>query len=219
MQLRALIVYSCPSNGHFLELSDLIFPEAVDSFDIALSSSSQERGWLQRLSGFKNYFCSADKDKLLLKLNSYDFIVAYPLSFNTLAKFALGIRDSFPSEVLAYAADIGKPILLHEQTLVDAEVGMNPHLTKVYKRHWDALTSGTITGFNSENLDKKITRLIRAKKNNASLQIDGARMFITKDDVIIASESLEPLRVPSNAIITDLAKEEATMRGVSIVVE
>ena len=219
MQLRALVISCYPENGGFFDPADLVFPSVVESFDIAISSSAQDFGWLNKLSGFKNFYCATNSKKLKLKINSFDFILVYPLSLNTLAKFALGIRDSFPSEILATAADISKPILLFENAIEYAEQCANPNFSRIYKNHWNNIIGGSISSFNHDNFDKKLTRLIRAKQNNAVINTDGTRTFITKEDIILASESLEPLRVSSSTIITDVAREEAAIRGVVIIVE
>ena len=219
MQLRALIICCNYENGKFFDPLDLPLPSVVDSFDIAVSSSAQEAGFLNKLSGFRHYFCATDKSKLLLQINSYDFVITFPISLNTLAKFALGLRDSFPSEVLAVAAEIGKPILLFEKVMDFVESFANPNLKRIYKNHWTNIIGGNIASFNLENLSERLVRLMRAKQNNAKIKIDGARTFITKEDIILASESLAPLKIPSNAIVTDVAKEEANLRGVVIIVE
>jgi len=219
MQLKALIVCCYPENGVFLDPADIIFPSVVTTFDVAVSSSAQDYGWLKKMSGYKNFYCDSDKKKLILKINSYDFMLAYPLSLNTLAKFTLGIRDSFPSEILAAYADICKPILLYENAITYIDECANPNFKRIYKNHWNNILGGSITSFNLENLDKKLNRLIRAKQNNAIVKVVGARSFITKEDIILASESLEPLKVSSSTIITDVAKEEAVIRGVEIIVE
>lgn len=187
--------------------------------DIALSYSAQQHGWLRRLAVEHRVFCHNDCESLVLRLNSYDLMIVCPLSLNTLAKFALGLRDSFPAELLWQFAELGKPILLAEDGLPDEATAMNPHLVKIYRRYWQTITSGTISGFSPDNLASKATRLIRAKALANRQTNPTGRVFITRDDIILASESLEPLRVPYNAIVTDVAREEAESRNVTIVQE
>jgi hypothetical protein len=94
---------------------------------------------------------------------------------------------------------------------------MNPHLTKIYRRYWQTLAGGTIAGFTADNLSERAQKLIRAKMvNNRQPQVS-ERVFVTRDDVIAAAESLEPMRIPGNAIVTDMAREEASARGVIII--
>lgn len=94
---------------------------------------------------------------------------------------------------------------------------MNPHLVKIYRRHWQSITGGTVSGFNRDNLSEIATRMIRARAAAARQAVPGGRVFITRDDVIAAAASLEPMRLPHNAIITDAAREEAEARGVVII--
>ncbi|OGK06849.1 MAG: hypothetical protein A2W80_07105 [Candidatus Riflebacteria bacterium GWC2_50_8] len=185
--------------------------------EIALSHSAQQRGWLRHLAGDYPVYCQPDCERLVLKLKTYDLLIVNPLSLNTLAKFALGLRDSFPAELLWQFSQLGRPILLAEDALPEDSTAMNPHLVRIYRQHWQTVTGGSVSGFNSENLAEKAARMIRARSAAKGQQIVGARIFITRDDVIAASDSLEPLRVPFNAVITDIAREEAAARGVVIV--
>ena len=219
-QLRALLVYCCPEDGKFVDPYELELPSVVKLDEAAISVSAQEHGFLRKLARDYRVYCANDEADLLLKIRSYDLFIVFPLSLNTLAKFSLGIQDSFPSRLLAKAAETGKPILLGEGCLPDAKSSMNPHLLKVYKQHWDRLIGGTITGFKQEDISRQITKIVRTRtQRNVSLSLQGSRTFVTKEDIILAAESLDPLVVPQNAIITDAAKEEAEIRGVFITFE
>ena len=198
---------------------ELELPAVFTRPDYALSVSAQQHGWLRKLAINNRVFCAPDCENLVLKLNSYDLLIANPLSLNTLAKFALGLRDSFPAEILRQFSELGKPILLSESCLPDEKTAMNPHLVKVYRRHWQTVTGGTVCGFSPDNIAEMATKMIRARAAAARQPLVGGRVFITRDDIISASESLEPLRVPYNAIITDVAREEAENRGVVIIRE
>lgn len=185
--------------------------------EVALSHSAQQRGWLRSLAGDYPVYCQADAERLILKLNTYDLLIANPLSLNTLAKFALGLRDSFPAELLWQFSQLGKPILLSEEAMPDDSTAMNPHLVRIYRQHWQAVTGGSVCGFTDDNIAEKAARMVRAKAVSSQQPVVGARIFVTRDDVIAASDSLEPLRVPGNAIITDVAREEAVARNVVII--
>lgn len=218
--LRPLILFCQPENRAFLPgETELELPAIFSGADFAISHSAQQHGWLRKLASRGRVYCQSDCENLVLRLNSYDLLIANPLSLNTLAKFALGLRDSFPAEILWQFSELGKPILLAENAVPDEKTAMNPHLIKIYRRYWQTVTSGTVSGFNPDNLAQTATRLIRAKAAAGRQSMPGVRAFITRDDIITASESLEPLRVPYNAIITDVAREEAAARGVIIIQE
>ncbi|MDD3148670.1 MAG: hypothetical protein PHD82_15355 [Candidatus Riflebacteria bacterium] len=216
--LRPLVLFCLPEERTIAEAAaDFELPAVFSGPDFAVSWSAQQQGWLRRLAMNHRTFCQADCESLVLRLNSYDLLIANPLSLNTLAKFALGLRDSFPAELLWQFSALGKPILLAETCLPDEKSAMNPHLIRIYRRHWQTITSGTISGFNNDNLSELATRMVRARAAAARQPVYGARVFVTRDDIIAASETLEPLKVPFSAIITDAAREEAQARNVVIV--
>lgn len=216
-QLKALIIYCCPESGHFLPLEPADFPVFFVRPDIALSTSAQSKGWLRKLASTFKCYTSADENNLLLRLNTYDLFLVHPLSLNTLAKFALGIQDSFPTKILYEAAALGKPILLNDQFLPAPDSQMNPHLLRIYRQHWERLLSGTIAPFNLENLEQVTVKILRQRSTQSAAEFSGNRRIITRDDIILAAESLEPLKLPASAIVTDLAREEAQARGVIII--
>jgi hypothetical protein len=215
--LKALILSCMPESGEFLHPLDMLSSPIFSIPDVAISHSVQEKGHLRSLAASCRVFCQTDRESLLLRLNTYDLLIVFPLSLNTLAKFALGIRDSFPSELLWQFAAIGRPILLNEELLPDEKTTMNPHMFRIYRQHWQNVTSSSICGFNRENLEERARKIIRARASAARSPADSARIFITRDDIISAADSLEPLRLPSNAVITELAREEADARGVIII--
>lgn len=218
--LKPLVLCCQPESGLQTDPGELCCAGFFTKPDLAVSLSAQEKGALRSLAANYRVYCAPDCESLTLKLNTYDLLIASPLSLNTLAKFALGIRDSFPAELLWQFSSLGKPILLDETCLPDESSAMNPHLIKVYKRHWQNIIGGTVAGFNPENIDVVATKLIRAKAIDKKINpVSGARVFVTREDVIIASESLEPMRVPYSAIITDVAREEADARGIVIIQE
>lgn len=216
--LRPLVLFCLPEQRPaVVDFAVLDLPPLFSQPDYAVSWSAQQNGWLRTLARDHRAFCQPDCENLVLRLNSYDLLIACPLSLNTLAKFALGLRDSFPAEILWQFSALGKPILLDESCLPDEKTAMNPHLIKIYRRHWQAITGGTVSGFNRDNLSEIATRMIRARAATARQAVPGSRVFITRDDVIAAAASLEPMRLPYNSIITDAAREEAEARGVVII--
>lgn len=219
--LRPLILFCQPEHDSIAkEAMEQGLPQFFAEPHFAISRSAQQRGWLQSLALRHRVFHEADLESLSLKLELYDLLIVNPLSLNTLAKLALGINDSFPTRVFFDFAALGRPIFISEACMPIAPTEMNPHLQRVYKNHWETLISGTIAAFNYENLEAKVARAIRAQgTTQKQIELSGGRHFITKDDIIAAADALAPLKVPYGTIITDLAKEEAAARNVSIIFE
>jgi len=215
--LQPLILCCLPESGQQPHEALASLPSLFARPEVALSHSAQQRGWLRSLAGDYPVYCQTDLERLILKLATYDLLIVNPLSLNTLAKFALGLRDSFPAELLWQYSQLGRPILLAEGVVPDDSVAMNPHLVRIYRQHWQTVTGGSVSGFNPENLAEIAARLVRARTVAKGQPPAGLRVFITRDDVIAAADLLEPLRVPANAIITDIAREEAVARGIVII--
>jgi hypothetical protein len=122
--------------------------------------------------------------------------------------------------ILQSAAEAGIPILINQSFIPEPENHMNPHLIRVYRKHWQDLQSGTIAGFSLETLDENARKILRNKyAADHSISLESNREIITREDVISASEALAPIKVSARAIITDIAKEEAQARGVTIIIE
>lgn len=215
--LKPLVLCCLPENGQQPYEALTSLPSLFAQPEIALSHSAQQRGWLRSLAGDYPVYCQADIERLVLKLTTYDLLIVNPLSLNTLAKFALGLRDSFPAELLWQYSQLGRPILLAEDSLPDDSSAMNPHLVRIYRQHWQTVTGGSVSGFKPDNVAELAARLVRARTVAKGLPPAGSRVFITRDDIIAAADLLEPLRVPANAVITDIAREEAAARGVVII--
>lgn len=215
--LKPLVLCCLPENGQqpYEVLASL--PPLFACPEVALSHSAQQRGWLRSLAGDYPVYCQPDLERLVLKLATYDLLIVNPLSLNTLAKFALGLRDSFPAELLWQYSQLGRPILLAEDAMPDDSSAMNPHLVRVYRQHWQTVNAGCVSSFKPDNIADMAARLVRARTMAAGQPLTGSRVFITRDDVIAAADLLEPLRVPANAVITDIAREEAAARGVVII--
>lgn len=214
--LKPLLVCCHPEHDVGVEpLMELPAIAGLAPWEVAISLSAQHHGMLRRMAPMVRTFCAHEAEELIAGLGRFDLVAVSPLSLNTLAKFALGLRDSFPSRLLAAAAELGLPILLDERAIPAADAALNPHLIKVYRRYWDQVLSGTVREFQPENLSTAVAVVIRTRRAVAQAQPATGRAVITRDDVIVAQSALQPLRVPRGSIVTDLAREEAAARGVS----
>lgn len=213
-KLKALLLCCFPETGKFDFPPFLAGIAEISEWQIAISHSARERGLLAVFASKWHVFCDTEEEEMLGKLSGYDLLVACPLSLNTLAKFALGIRDSFPSKILGSAVDLELPILLDSEPVRKADSLMNPHLVRIYRKHWSDVRVGAVAEFSRDDLSQSLAGLIRGRKALTRC-VSQERVVITRDDVIAASQALKPLILPRAAIITDLAREEALKRGVN----
>ncbi|NLM16490.1 MAG: hypothetical protein GX221_02095 [Candidatus Riflebacteria bacterium] len=218
--IKTLIVFCMPENEELAsEALTANLPACFDKADYAISYSAQKRGWLRKLALKGKVFCHNEQDLLLAQLPIYDIMIVNPLSLNTLAKAALGIADSFPSVLISEFIKLQKPLLLSDRGIPELGAKQSPHLTKIYRRYWQDLLGGTVASFTYESLEQQTARIIRASKLPQKSLKNSFRTFVTKEDVIEAADSLQPLIVASDAIITDLALEEAAARDIIILRE
>jgi len=192
---------------------------ALNALEIAVSRSAEEHGLVKPLAGGWPVFLAHEADALLRRLALFDLLIVCPLSLNTLAKFALGLKDSFPAQVLSMAAELGKPILLDSSAIPSPDSALNPHLFKIYKRYWDSVRGGTVREYHHHRLEDALTALVRHHRLQTSREAPPGRGVITRDDVWAARDGLGFLKVPPGSLITDLAREEAQSLGIRIIIE
>lgn len=213
MKIKPLLVLCCPEN-----YCDPIFvfpPEnrLMEPWEIAVSRSSREKRIHRNLRGFPCYF-SDERTEIIEKLPIFDLILFFPLSNNSLAKFALGIQDSLPSFIFYRASELGISILL-DSTYGSDDDTMNPHLRKIYRRYWETIVGGTVGKYSETDFEQCLQKIIRHKNSPVKPNFSGNRQIITKDDVLLARDGVGAVKVASGAIVTDLAKEEALRWGVT----
>ncbi|MBF0548054.1 MAG: hypothetical protein HQM08_26690 [Candidatus Riflebacteria bacterium] len=213
--LKPLLIVCQPESNALPQFDFLFSCKDLTGWEAAISRSAAEIGLLGQLSPILPIFLEFESNQLFEKLKLFDIVVVYPLSLNTLAKFSLGIRDSFPSSLLGKAIEIGIPILLDQTPLTNRSF-FNPHLEKIYKQHWDSIRTGTISSFSQEDLSESVKKIIRSKRQLEGRPPSNGRKIITRDDVLEAFNALVPINVKPGTIITDLAREEAETLGVRI---
>lgn len=197
-----------------------IAPEAlaclpfVRGLEIAVSQSALNCLSIKSWAGSWPIFLSDDAESFLARLPLFHCLIVSPLSLNTLAKFALGLRDSFPSRILSSAMQAGTPILLDGGAIPDAASTMNPHFLRLYRRYWEDVQGSLVKGFSGSSLEELLAGMLRHRRAENGRPSTAGRVVITRDDVVLAGNSLSPLLVPRGALITDLAREEAEKRGV-----
>jgi hypothetical protein len=214
--LNALLIFCFPEFGTAGTPDDWESASFLGDLEIAVSRSAQERGFLKRLAGKWRVHCESEAEALFLRIGGFDFVVVSPLSLNTLAKFALGIRDSFPTRILGIAADKGIPILLDSSAVPPGDSIMNPHLAKVYRRHWENIRGGTVSEFKADTFAETVNAIRRSRGALDHELFSSRRPVVTRDDVILAAQAMKPISVPRGAIVTALAEEEARSRGIPI---
>ncbi|NLI74989.1 MAG: hypothetical protein GX442_00945 [Candidatus Riflebacteria bacterium] len=215
--LKPLLVCCYPEDGRFFLPDFCAGIPGLAPWEAAVSQSAAERGWGRALAAGGPTFHEAEADRLLARLPLFDLLVVAPLSLNSLAKFALGLRDSLPARVFGAMADLGRPILLEGSVLPREDSRLNPHFAKIYRRYWDTLRGGTITDFTRDTFAGVVGRLLRTRRAlQGKPPLAAGRGVLTRDDVLEAFRAMQPLVVPRGALLTDLAREEAEARGVPL---
>ncbi|HNV68626.1 MAG TPA: flavoprotein [Candidatus Ozemobacteraceae bacterium] len=190
-------------------------------WEYAVSRSAAEAGRCPEIGRRGRFFGTHDQETICAKMELYDLVVVQPLSLNSLAKIALGIRDSLPAAVVLTALAAGKPLFLAQEGMDAATAGMHPHLTKLYRRYWQDLTGGPVIGFTRAGLPEKLEVWFRRRRDALRLSAErrAGRPVITRDDVREAWQAMVPLVIPRGALLTDLAREEAGALGVTLRIE
>ena len=209
-------VLCCPEPATGLSTGAPPAHPAVSQWVAGVSHSARRRHQQRVIPGDMFWYDSDSADELLVRLPDIDVVVFSPLSLNSLAKMALGIRDSLPSQVFGAAVEQGCSILLDRSALPAGDSSMNPHLIKVYRRHWETLIGGSIAEYVPDSFDQRIKRILRTLRENPLdlLVGDSGRQVITRDDVLAARDGIGRLKIGRGSLVTDLAREEAEKWGI-----
>ncbi|MBF0500732.1 MAG: hypothetical protein HQM09_11410 [Candidatus Riflebacteria bacterium] len=216
---KPLLICCRCEDGRLPSLNALLSTPGLKDWEIAVSRSAREHGLLSIVTRCAPIHLEHEADALLARLNLFGLVVVSPLSLNTLAKAALGIRDSFPSRLIGAAIDAGMPILLDDSGISGIESLVNPHMIKVYRRHWETLRGGSVSAFTTEDFGSRIDGLVRCRRALERKSPVEGRGVLTRDDVIAAHKAMTPLIIRRGTIVTDLAREEAASLGVRFVDE
>ncbi|MFZ2960546.1 MAG: flavoprotein [Candidatus Ozemobacteraceae bacterium] len=216
---KGLLICCHPEDGHLPPLETLLSNPGVSRWEAAVSRSACDHGFLPVLARRVPTHIEHEADALLARLGLFGLVVVSPLSLNTLAKAALGIRDSLPARLIGAALDAGLPLLLDETGIAGVESLGNPHMVKVYRRHWETLRGGSVSSFQPQDFDLLVDRLARGRRAFERKNPIQGRGVITRDDVLAAHKAMCPLSVTRGAIVTDLAREEANALGVQLLDE
>lgn len=187
-------------------------------WEYAVSRSAAETGGIRQAGRRGRTYGTHDLETLLNRIGLYDLVVVQPLSLNSLAKMALGIRDSLPTALLQAALNAGKPIFLSRAAIDGAAAVVHPHLGKLYRRYWNDVVDGTVAAFAPDSLGDTLEAWFR-RRRELTRSVSGrqsGRAVITKDEVREAWQAMVPLVVPRDSLLTDLAREEAAALGVVV---
>lgn len=215
--LRPLLLSCFPETGLFTMPDTLEASPDLVPWEVGVSRSAQEKGYLRPIASAFRFFTEADTQRLVDSIASYDLVVVSPLSLNSLAKTSLGIRDSMPSTVLAEAIFKGIPVFLDSTIMQLCEKFSHPHFARVYRNHWNNLETGLVKGFTPDSLALSVRRVAAQKSSSGFHNPDpGCRDVVTREDIIAAWNAATPVTVKRGALITDLAREEAEKLGIPI---
>lgn len=168
-------------------------------------------------------------------MNSYNFIIIPSLTMNTAAKIVNCISDNLVTNIISHSMILGKPIVASINACCPDNVERNAmgfHATEPYRNklrnNLDLLKSYGIDTTISENLSDKVNRVLEKSceikkpdtgehiKNHSAIKVDGK---VISRSCILNNSNFSVIKVDKNAVVTDLAAEEATKLNIKLIKE
>lgn len=206
--------------------------------DVVLSPRAEELTGRQRLAPLQEVgrvLGAGEVGSTLQLLEGADAVVVPVLTRNTATKLALLITDSLATNLLLQALAMGKPVVAAKDAAdptaaLCACVGLPnapPTINRIMETYFRNLTELGLRMVGVSELAQTVAATLRAQvsspdtrppaPNLQSLesQPTRGRAIITERDLAQAAPG-QPLAVPADAIVTDLAREAAQRRGIEI---
>ncbi len=167
-------------------------------------------------------------------MNSHNFIIIPSLTMNTAAKIVNCISDNLVTNIISHSMMSGKPIVASVNACCPDNAERNAmgfHATESYRdklrNNLDLLKSYGINTTVSENLAGKVNQVLRScmsresdagetVKNYKSVKVDGK---VISRSCILNNSNFSVIKVDKNAVVTDLAAEEATKLNIKLIKE
>lgn len=189
---------------------------------------------LKDMLSLKDIYTEASHPDIKGLIDSHSFIVIPSMTINTASKIANCISDSLVTNIVLSSMKAGKSIIAS----LDACCPDNPernamgfHVTEAYKdrlrSNLDILRSYGILLTTSENLEKKVSSSLMkeygAFVKNADMARPG-RSGLLQDRVIsrgcvLKNSGFSEIRIRRDALVTDLARDEAAKLNIKFVKE
>lgn len=168
-------------------------------------------------------------------MNNYNFIIVPSLTINTAAKIVNCISDNLVTNIISHSMMSGKPIIASINGCCPDNVerkAMGLHATEPFKnklRHnLDLLRSYGIDTTISENLADKVNKALKKRygvqksdtdetiKDHKAIKVDGK---VISRSCILNNSNFSVIKVDKNAVVTDLAADEATKLNIKLIKE
>lgn len=189
---------------------------------------------IKDLLSLKNVYTEDSGIDVKSLVDSHSFVVIPSMTMNTASKIANCISDNLVTNIALYSMKSGKSIIAS----LDACCPDNPernamdfHVTEDYKsklrNNLDILRSYGISLTTSERLYIKVNNALMKsyaiyKKNidlPKSVQSDLMKERIISRGCVLSNRGFSEIRIRRDALITDLAKDEATKLNIKFVKE
>lgn len=168
-------------------------------------------------------------------MNDYNFIIIPSLTMNTAAKIVNCISDNLVTNIISHSMISGKPIIASINACCPDNEERNKmgfHATEPYKnklRHnLDLLRSYGIDTTISENLAEKVNKALKRSygiqkpstgetiTNYKAIKVDAK---VISRSCILNNSNFSVIKVDKNAVVTNLAAEEAAKLNIELIKE
>jgi flavoprotein len=177
-----------------------------------------------------------DTDANVNKLiNDYKFIIIPSLTINTASKIVNCISDNLVTNIISHSMIVGKSIIASTNACCPDNVERNKmgfNATEPYKdklrNNLDLLRSYGIDTTVSENLADKVNQVLKRSygikkidtdkpiKNYSAIKVDEK---VISRSCILNNSNFSIIKVDKNAVVTDLAAEEAAKLNIKLIKE
>ncbi len=192
--------------------------EALTSFSFRSVAVKENPGALSGLVSLKN---PNDEGAVAQRIAEASLVIFPDISTNSLNKAALGIADSVPTRAVAQALTTHACLFLETGSTESAVVGLSRLETLRRLERRGAWIAG------AQDFLEQLRRAARPLLTGSFPSMSGApssgrspagRVVVTAEDVVeSARRGRARVVLPSGAIVTDRAREEARRRGIKLV--
>lgn len=233
---RALILFTGASTGFMQSIKSLRALEGAGWNMTAVMSAAAEsvlgKPLIKDMLSLKDVVTEESAPDVKSLVGSCNFIVIPSMTVNTASKIANCISDNFITNIISFSMRAGKTIIASTNACCPDSLERF-HVTEAYKdrieNNLEALGDYGIYLTSSDNLANKVSSIylkqygINNKKDINSCRSE-RRVIRLKEKIInrncvLNNKDFVVIKVGSDAIVTDLARDEAAKSNIKIVKE
>lgn len=167
-----------------------------------------------------------DEKWLIETAKGSDAVLVACLSLNSAAKLSAGIADSAPTILIRQALELGKPVVVAEESTTIRQAAVSPSAPPKLRRLAEDAYHGVaelgVKFVAAPELSRAVGEIFYVPVNEtperlAKTRPSKQRVFVTSEDVWKASaRGHKQIIVPEDAVVTDEARDYAKRVGVEI---